>query len=285
MRPLSRHEPLWHRASSYTSRHALAPLNSCSCYRHSRATYSSHSHSHSRPQQGQHPLIFPEAPAGSEHHHDLASYAAYAARTGLDPASKTFVGTRYEYVAAAALARLGFSLRRVGGRADRGIDLLGVWRVPSPSTSSTTSSSTCPPLRVLLQCKASSARSTRVGPHLVRELEGAFAGAPAGWRGSGSTGVLGLLVTQKPATRGVRDALARSRWPMGYVSCSEEGRLEQVLWNERAGREGLEGLGVAAAVRFAEGEGEAGRRPEKQLVLTWKGKPVVFDEPPAGELS
>ncbi|XXG99186.1 hypothetical protein Hte_005521 [Hypoxylon texense] len=306
MRPLSRYGPLWHRNSSYiirsptsliattigrehyngTHHHArAAPLNSC-YYRSSRATHSS-SHSHHRP------LIFPEAPGSSEHqqqHHDLASYAAYAARTGLDVASKTFVGTRYEYVVAAALARLGFSLRRVGGRADRGIDLLGTWRGP-PSSSSPSSSSSSPsplpspflhpPLCVLLQCKASSSQNTRVGPHLVRELEGAFVGAAAArWRGP--AGVLGFLVTPKPATRGVRDALARSRWPMGYVACSEDGRLEQMIWNERAGREALEGLGVGA-VRLAGGggEGEDGRLREKQLVLTWKGRPVVFEEPPA----
>ncbi|KAI6087993.1 hypothetical protein F4821DRAFT_98280 [Hypoxylon rubiginosum] len=253
MRPLSRYGPLRHRISSYirsptnaiahyNGSHVLAPLNSCSS---SRAS---------------HILIFPEPP--STEHHDLASYAAYAARTGLDVTSKTYVGTAYEYTVAAALARLNFTVRRVGGRADCGIDLLGLWRVPSSPI----------PVRVLAQCKASSAQSTRVGPHLVRELEGAFAGAPAGWRGA--TGVLGLLVAQKPATRGVRDALGRSRWPMGYVSCSRDGRLEQMLWNERARQEGLEGLG--ATVQFAE-DGDGSQ--EKRLVLTWKGRPVVSHEP------
>ncbi|KAI1775244.1 hypothetical protein F4818DRAFT_43674 [Hypoxylon cercidicola] len=263
MRPLSRHGPLWHRNSSYirSSPHAIT-----SWARHNSSHGSSLStHSPS--------LVFPDAP--SSEHHDLASYAAYAARTGLDVTSKTFVGTRYEYVVAAALTRLGFTVRRVGGRADCGIDLLGEWRVPPSSSSS--SSSPSPPLRVLLQCKASSAQSsTRVGPHLIRELEGAFAGAPAGWRGPG---VLGLLVTQKPATRGVRDALARSRWPMGYVSCAPDGALEQMLWNQRAGAEGLEGLG--ATLQFAGDGGEARRR--RRLVLTWNGKPVLFDEPPAEE--
>ncbi|KAI2624380.1 hypothetical protein GGR54DRAFT_573861 [Hypoxylon sp. NC1633] len=217
-----------------------------------------------------HPLVYPDAPTSE--HDDLASYAAYAARTGLDTASNTYVGTRYEYTVADALAALGFSIKRVGGRSDHGIDLLGTWSVPGPSTSASTPESGRGPLRVLLQCKASS-QNTKIGPHNVRELEGAFVGAPAGWRGSG---VLGLLVAQKPATKGVRDALGRSRWPMGYVSCSPDGRLEQMLWNRKAEEEGLEGMGVG--VRFAEGDDG---RSEQRLVLTWKGKPYEHGRPPS----
>ncbi|OTA97285.1 hypothetical protein M434DRAFT_44101, partial [Hypoxylon sp. CO27-5] len=200
-------------------------------------------------------LVYPDAPGSSSEHHDLASYAAYAARTGLDLTSKTYLGTRYEYAVAAALSTLGFTLRRVGGRDDCGIDLLGTWAVPSHSPSSTPNASKTNPLRVLAQCKASASQSTRIGPQHVRELEGAFAGAPPGWRSSSSSSssgssIVGFLVAQKPATKGVRDALARSRWPMGYVSCTEDGKLEQMLWNRRAEEEGLEGLGVG--VRFCE---------------------------------
>ncbi|KAI1081729.1 hypothetical protein F5B20DRAFT_535105 [Whalleya microplaca] len=204
---------------------------------------------------------YPDAP--SSEHHDTASYAAYAARTGLDVTSKTYVGTAYEYTVAAALSALGFRIKRVGGRSDCGIDLLGVWAVPSAATAP----------RVLLQCKAS-AQNTKIGPHNVRELEGAFVGAPPGWRGSG---VLGLLVAQKPATKGIRDSLGRSRWPMGYVSCSKDGMLEQMLWNRRAEEEGLEGMGVG--VQFAGDGGPEGQR----LVLTWKGKPYAFDQSAPGD--
>ena len=227
-------------------------------------------------------LRYPDPP--STEHHDLASYAAYAARTGLDTASNTYVGTVYEYVVAASLRRLGLDLRRVGGRSDCGIDLLGTWALPSAAHSA--SSSPTPPLRILLQCKAAGARSSRVGPHYIRELEGAFAGAPAGWRGT--SGVLGLLAAQKPATKGIRDALGRSRWPMGYVSCAADGRLEQLLWNRRAEEEGLEGLGigvryytpphlptsVSASPRHADNDGQ----PEQELILTWKGAPYLPGE-------
>ncbi|RYO75682.1 hypothetical protein DL766_007694 [Monosporascus sp. MC13-8B] len=212
-------------------------------------------------------LRYPDPP--STEHDDLASYAAYAARTGLDTASTVYTGTEYEYTVAASLRRLGFDMRRVGGRSDCGIDLLGTWAVPPSSASSS------PLLRVLLQCKASSGARGGVAPRHIRELEGAFVGAPAGWRGAG---VLGLLVAQKPATKGIRDALGRSRWPMGYVSCSRDGRLEQMIWNRRAGEEGLEGVGVG--VRYRDTEGGP---PEGQLILTWRGRPYVPDEQHAGD--
>ncbi|KAK0643513.1 hypothetical protein B0T16DRAFT_183795 [Cercophora newfieldiana] len=191
-------------------------------------------------------LIYPEAPSAA--HHNLATFLDYAERTGLDHGSTTFVGTHFEYTAAAALSPFGFRLRRIGGLGDFGIDLLGTWSVPSSSR----------PLHVLLQCKA----VKRPRPHLVRELEGAFVGAPAGWRGPG---VLGLLVVERPATKGMRDALGRSRWPMGCISCSRAGAVEQILWNRRAEEEGLAGLGVGT--RYSpDGEGT------QQLVLTFNGK-------------
>ncbi|KAI0828080.1 hypothetical protein F5Y06DRAFT_283450 [Hypoxylon sp. FL0890] len=265
MRPILRYLPQW--------RQHLSPApHTASISRHTHNLLLSHhghppssSTSYSTSPQTQ-PLVYPDAPSNSSEHHDLASYAAYAARTGLDLTSKTYVGTRYEYAVVAALSTLGFTLRRIGGRDDCGIDLLGTWEVPSSTSDSN-------PLRVLLQCKASASQSTRIGPQHIRELAGAFAGAPPGWRSSSpGSSVLGFLVAQKPATKGVRDALGRSRWPMGYVSCSQDGKLEQMLWNRRAEEEGLEGLGVG--VRFCEdNEG----RSEQQLVLTWKGKPYMLN--------
>jgi len=69
---------------------------------------------------------------------------------------------------------------------DYGIDLLGTWSVPSALQ----------PLKVLIQCKAF---ARKIEPSQARELEGAFVGAPIGWR---EAGVLGLLVSQKSATKG-----------------------------------------------------------------------------------
>ncbi|AEO55397.1 hypothetical protein MYCTH_2299174 [Thermothelomyces thermophilus ATCC 42464] len=205
------------------------------------------------------PLIYPSAP--SPHHTDLPSFLAHAARTNLDPSSTVYVGTHFEYTVAGALARFGLSLRRVGGASDCGIDLLGTWSLPPFSAEQQQQQQQRQQqLRVLAQCKA----VQRPGPHLVRELEGAFVGAPAGWRAAADRrGVLGLLVTERPATRGIREALARSRWPMGYVACSREGVVGQFLWNQMAQEEGLEGFGVGMRHGGARG---------KELVLTWKGR-------------
>lgn len=196
-------------------------------------------------------LIYPDPPTNN--HHDLPSFLAYAERSGLDAKSTLYVGTHYEYTVAEVLSKYGFYLKRVGGHSDYGIDLLGTWTVPSSKE----------PLRVLAQCKAIARKSS---PNLVRELEGAFVGAPVGWKGHG---VLGVFVTEKPATKGVRDSLARSRWPMGFISCTREGHVQQMLWNRRAEEEGLEGLGV--------GMRHAGKDGESQLLMLWKGQRVVLE--------
>ncbi|KAJ3514869.1 hypothetical protein NLJ89_g2123 [Agrocybe chaxingu] len=68
---------------------------------------------------------------------------------------------------------MSMSLKRVGGKEDGGVDLVGWWWLPH-ETSSTSSSS--PPstagrrrLRVIGQCKA---EKKKMGPNYVRELEG-----------------------------------------------------------------------------------------------------------------
>lgn len=201
-------------------------------------------------------LIYPDA--STSNHHDLSSFLAYADRTGLDKRSTVYVGTHYEYSVATSLSRYGFYLKRVGGAGDFGTDLLGTWTLSPPA-------SPARHLRVLMQCKAGSAQKT--GPQHIRELEGALAAAPPGWRGEG---VLALLVSQKPATKGVRDAVGRSRWPMGFVACSKDGAVQQMLWNRGAEDGGLQGVSVAA--RHADGDDGP---PELVLQLDGKVLPMV----------
>ncbi|RFU73158.1 hypothetical protein TARUN_9097 [Trichoderma arundinaceum] len=194
-------------------------------------------------------------PSGStKQHSNLASFLEYAKRAGLDEKSTFFTGTRYEYLVAERLARYGFSLQRVGGASDFGIDLLGHWTIPSTSQT----------VRVLVQCKAGAHKK---GPHFIRELEGSFVGAPPGWRGSG---VLGLMVAEREATKGVRDAVGRSNLPMGYFCCSRDGVVRQMLWNQRAEEEGLEGIGVG----LRRGSGEK----DSEVVLMKNGEPLPFVE-------
>ena len=155
----------------------------------------------------------------------------------------------------------------MGGRGDAGIDLVGTWHLP-PALAPV-------PLRVLVQCKALKAK---LGPNLIRELEGAFVGAPVGMRGKG---VVGVLVSPREATKGVREAMGRSRWPMAWVMLEVLqrdggdgigiGKVRQTLWNKAAAEVGLEGLDVTMRYDKAiEKEREVG----KECALMWQGKPV-----------
>ncbi|KAI5463764.1 hypothetical protein BGZ63DRAFT_382266 [Mariannaea sp. PMI_226] len=200
-------------------------------------------------------IIYPSAP--SKDHADLATFLAYVKRTKLNRNSSVYKGTHYEYTVAQALSSYGFHLHRVGGASDRGLDLLGTWAVPTISRAA----------RIVVQCKAGSRSPS---PMYVRELKGSMAEAPPGWRGNGNNGghddVLGLLVGEKPATRGVLEEL-RTTVGLGYVCCSREGEVMQLLWNQKAQEIGLEGITVG--VKYS-GDGLT-----KRLVLMKDGKVLL----------
>jgi hypothetical protein len=188
---------------------------------------------------------------GSDQHYDLPSFLEYADRQNLSPTSPVYVGTHYEYIVASSLQSLGFSLTRTGRASDYGIDLLGHWSVPSLPA----------PIRVLLQCKAHNKALT---PATARELEGAFSGAPAGWKGEG---VMGFLAAKSQATKGMRDALVRSQMPMGFLQVTDEGKVLQFVWNHEATMRGLEGMGVTTRFMPKLAAGEV----EQEIALTWNG--------------
>ncbi|KAI4850401.1 hypothetical protein E4T44_02772 [Aureobasidium sp. EXF-8845] len=183
---------------------------------------------------------------GSLHHTSLSEFLSYADAVNLSPTSTVYRGTHYEYTVANALERLAFSLTRVGRASDLGIDLLGEWAVPSHPA----------PLNVLIQCKAEAPK-----PSMVRELEGAVVGAPIRYRGEGT---ISILAAAKEATKGVRDAVGRSRLPMAYLNVTTKGRVRQFVWNHAAVECGLEGVGVALRY-LANGESD--------VALTWKAMP------------
>jgi hypothetical protein len=50
---------------------------------------------------------------------------------------------------------------------------------------------------------------------------------------------------------------------MGFVMCTDQGKILQMLWNRKADDDGLLGLGVT--VKYA-----GGAREDREVVLTWK---------------
>ncbi|RMY68044.1 hypothetical protein D0863_07385 [Hortaea werneckii] len=208
-------------------------------------------------------------PPTSQKHHDLASFLEYAERTALNPKSTVYRGTHFEYTAAQTLGDYAFRLRRTGRSNDLGIDLVGHWILPATSTTAAGGNQPSEgeaghAMPVLVQCKAS-----KLTPSMVRELEGAYIGAPAGWRGDG---VLAVLVSTVPATKGVSAAVQRSQWPLAVMQIERDGILRQFLWNAKAAQAGLTGLGVTT--KYATKVGDDGRqdRVEQSIGLTWMDK-------------
>lgn len=203
---------------------------------------------------------------GSKDHHDLSTFLSFAQKHNLSTTSTVYKGTHYEYTVASSLKTFGFDLHRTGKSNDLGIDLLGTWRLPGQKQD----------LKVLVQCKAS-----KPMPAMARELEGAYAGAPAEWQGEGT---IALLVSTKPATKGVVTAVQRSRSPIGVMQVDREGMPRQFLWNAVAGDRGLAGLGVT--VKYSGGEkaasrtcnvssgAEGSKESEASIALTWMGRPM-----------
>ncbi|MCJ1444928.1 MAG: hypothetical protein MMC23_005432 [Stictis urceolatum] len=197
-------------------------------------------------------------------HNSLATFLSHASRTGLSARSTVYNGTYYEYVCQTALEKLGFKLTRVGGRSDAGIDLIGTWQLPSQPF----------PLRCIVQCKA---LSRKLGPNLVREIEGAFNGAPAAWRGDK---VVGVLCSTKPATKGVRDAIRDSGrgvvWVLVEGKGANEGMLRQAVWNQGVADLGAQGVDVGVLYIPSKKDGAIGTKeseePEQEIRLKFKGE-------------
>ncbi|KAJ5826287.1 hypothetical protein N7474_003425 [Penicillium riverlandense] len=209
-----------------------------------------------------HPLTrrlfkFPSAPTPSTHHHDLPSFLSYAERISLPQTSTVYVGTHYEYTVLHKLRQCALNLHRVGGRDDAGIDLVGTWHLPERERELA--------LRVVVQCKS---LKTKLGPNLVRELEGALRNAPVGWR---TEQTVGMLVSPREATKGVRDAMARSGYPLLWMMIERDGTMRQALWNARAELLGLEPLGVETRYTGGDGGGDLSEKVSAEVALTWDG--------------
>lgn len=198
---------------------------------------------------------------GSKEHNDLAGFLAFAERGKLSRESTVYKGTHYEYTVMESLKEFGFHLQRTGKSNDKGIDLLGHWKLPGKPYE----------IKVLVQCKLS-----RGTPSAVRELEGAYIGAPNEWQGDN---VLTLLATSKPLTPGVLEGVQRSPSALGALFIAPDGLVQQFVWNSVAGERGLAGVGVTAKYTQAQSRAkdavEGATQTIKTVALTWKGQPFI----------
>lgn len=222
--------------------------------------------------------------ASSPCHGDLSAIREPASHP--KASSTVHVGTSYEHLCARTLPRLDFQdLTRTGGRDDRGIDLLGKWQ---PISLRCTRS---PPLNVAVQCKAV---ARKAGPEMIRELEGALAGATGDWSGEDT---IGVLCARREVTAGVRDALKRSKRGLVWLMVEDldeagkedkkgdeeemregaeyskedqevkEGRIRQILWNDRVQRL----LGEVTGTGVVHIPGEDGGPMETEVLMSCNG--------------
>ncbi|KAK5053077.1 hypothetical protein LTR84_002051 [Exophiala bonariae] len=258
----------WTGNSRATARHysnSASPPRTATSPAHSEDTLLPQSQVPSQPSTGPGRTINPSAT-----HHSLATFLSHAQRTGLSTSSSVYNGTVYEYVTQETLRRQGFELQRVGGRGDRGVDLVGLWRVPrSRETSGDHEEGKEEEhgrrggpanydrdhdlvLRVVVQCKRLVGKHAKIGPNLIRELDGAVRGARLGSLfesivsrdvdvgnivDDGGDGIqststsssysysnspaIGILVGTRPATKGVIESLRRSNRGLVWIMLEE----------------------------------------------------------------
>ncbi|TKY90065.1 hypothetical protein EX895_000063 [Sporisorium graminicola] len=98
--------------------------------------------------------------------------AAVSSKPLEDAESSVARGTRYEHLCGAVLREVfGMQLERTGGAGDRGIDLRGWWQ-PPPVSSTEAATTRDRRIRIVAQCKCQDEGGKKMGPVLIREMEG-----------------------------------------------------------------------------------------------------------------
>ncbi len=133
-----------------------------------------------------------------------------------DPSTSYYVGTRFEYIAVAALHPLGFQLRRCGSAGDEGIDLQGDWSLPDGTV-----------VPVVAQCKC---ESLPLAPRHVREFAGVLHDLRAG--------TLGVLVSSSEPSVASQRAIQALAVPVLQLVLPDDGSwaLTHVATNAAARR-------------------------------------------------
>ena len=107
--------------------------------------------------------------------------------------STSFIGTQFEISTLHILSRYGFSLRRIGGANDKGIDLCGHFLIPNSNKR----------VPILVQCKM---ESKKIGPKYIRELSGVLA--------SHTPQTLGLFASHSPFSQQALFTFNSSPFPL-----------------------------------------------------------------------
>lgn len=183
-------------------------------------------------------------------------------------------GTRYELLCRSVLHEIfGMHLERTGGAGDRGIDLRGWWQPPplSPSTP------TAPRIRIVAQCKCQDEGGKKMGPVLVREMEGVLfrASSPSPSESEEGERTAGIILSSSGFSKQALLQVRSSSVPLAamHVRAQAQGEAEEgekaercvaVVWNDKFGGEGrlVEG---GLEVRWSRSVGEG--RP-----VVWRGE-------------
>ncbi|RIA83228.1 hypothetical protein C1645_669574, partial [Glomus cerebriforme] len=142
-------------------------------------------------------------------HNDLESFLSIK---DLDPETKVYKGTLYEYETISCLQKnFGIITRRVGGANDSGIDFRGRWILPNYQQ-----------LNLVGQCKNS---SNKCPPSSVRELEGVL--------GFESEDTLGILSSKSGFSKYAIKRFVASPRPLILISVIQNGNIcERFTWNK-----------------------------------------------------
>ncbi len=165
--------------------------------------------------------------------------------------SYTELGTQYELRTIEVLKKYAFELRHTGGRSDGGIDLVGNWLIPG-----------IPKIPIIVQCKNI---TSKLGPVMVREVEGVIAGRQGG--------TLGILVCSQSASDASRQRIELSNWPFIYCHIlfeAAEHPIQTIIISEGL-RLKYPGISIACKMNIDHSSGEQTER----FLFAFNGKPLV----------
>ncbi|PWZ03030.1 hypothetical protein BCV70DRAFT_10088 [Testicularia cyperi] len=220
------------------------------------------------------------------------SQAGTSASSSHEVESTVARGTRFELLCQAALHEIfGMELERTGGAGDKGIDLRGWWNPPSLSEATPNRR-----VRILAQCKCQDEGGKKMGPVLIREVEGVLhrASSPASLSSPSETPevVAGVILSSSGFSPKALIQVKSSILPLvaihvlaertSNVHFQEGGdrrigsagdRCVSIVWNDRFGSRQYGILGGELELRWERLLDSQAQHSDGQNVV---GRPVLF---------